>query len=261
MILSAVILLSPAVAYARPAASQFTVVVAITPAVMPYNAYPTLRAHTRINSQCTARVTYKDGTRPSDVDSVTKHAGSSGIATWRWHETTRSGGGTALVTCRHGALLATGHATFVVQKPAPHHVAPPVTSAPNDQYATSSDAPGVRVFASNLHADTGNLFTPPSGDVFAVVRITITNDGSQAYPCNSLDFSLQDTGSHVQYTGDALDDTITNTSLHAGELVPGQTVAGDVAFTVPQGTKRVLLWWTPSFQSSPVTVPFHNATK
>jgi hypothetical protein len=146
VILSTAILISPIAASGRAYASQFTVVLSVSPHTMPYNAYPTLQAHTRINSTCTATIHYKDGTTPADLRVVTKHVGRTGITTWRWHEVTHAGGGTAAVVCTHEAMEAAATVYFTVihpaaaARPTPKPAAPPspLTKAQRAEYKTIS---------------------------------------------------------------------------------------------------------------------------
>ncbi len=135
--------------------------------------------------------------------------------------------------------------------------APPTPSATNPPQApgTSPDAPGISVSASNLHVDSNGEWAPSPGDQYVVVRIAITNSGSQAYEYNELYFYLQDAGDNIRHDGDASDSNIINTELNSGSLPPGQTVAGDVAFEVPQNESRFTLLWEPGLLSNAVTVP------
>lgn len=104
----------PAAVQARPTSSRFTVVVSVNPSIMPHNAYPTLKIHTRIGSTCTATITYDDGRAPTSFSGYAQHVGTSGIVRWYWHEETRSDGGMATVTCMHAGQTATSSAGFSV---------------------------------------------------------------------------------------------------------------------------------------------------
>ncbi|HWE62350.1 MAG TPA: hypothetical protein VHB98_11620 [Chloroflexota bacterium] len=98
-ILAGAILFASSGAYARPIASQFTVVVQITPGTVTDGATVTLLAHTRIGSACTARVAYRDGARLALTPSR-QHVGPTGIIYWHWTVRTTASSAQAFVSCQ-----------------------------------------------------------------------------------------------------------------------------------------------------------------
>ncbi|SRR5579883_177557 len=128
------------------------------------------------------------------------------------------------------------------------------TPAPTSQAATYN---GVSVTASNLHADNGasDFDAPPAGQTYAVVRVSIVNNGDSNFDYNPYDFTLQGADDQVRYRPGALDTNISNTMLSVGTLAPGDTVAGDLAFQVPTSETRYILLWTPDFMSAAIPVP------
>jgi hypothetical protein len=81
---------------------------------MPYNSYPTLYAQTTPGATCTASVTYSTGRHPVSFDGSAKTVGSSGTASWTWHEETTGSGGTAFVSCSYNGQSGSATASFVV---------------------------------------------------------------------------------------------------------------------------------------------------
>jgi hypothetical protein len=137
----------------------------------------------------------------------------------------------------------------VVYLPAP--TATPVPTATAPQNAASAN--GVVVTASNLHAES---ITPEAaGHQYIVVRITLTNQGTQAAHFNALDFQLADGGDHIRHDATLVDSNIASTVLTYGSLLGGQSVAGDVAFAVPTAETSFTLLWTPSWGSDSLVVP------
>jgi hypothetical protein len=125
----------------------------------------------------------------------------------------------------------------------------PTATAPQN----AASANGVVVTASNLHADS---ITPEAaGEQYIVVRITLTNQGTQAAHFNALDFQLADGGDHIRHDATLVDSNIASTALTYGSLLGGQSVAGDVAFAVPTAETSFTLLWTPSWGSDSLVVP------
>ncbi len=86
----------------------------VSPASMPYNAYPTLYARTPPGASCTATVVYSTGREPRSFDGSTRTAGGNGLVSWPWHEETTGSGGTARVECRYRGQSKTVQASFTV---------------------------------------------------------------------------------------------------------------------------------------------------
>jgi hypothetical protein len=88
--------------------------VSVSPNHMPYNAYPTLTAHTRGGASCTASIVYSTGREPKSFDGSARTANGSGTVSWTWHEETKGSGGTAVVSCTLGPRSGSGSASFSV---------------------------------------------------------------------------------------------------------------------------------------------------
>ena len=141
----------------------------------------------------------------------------------------------------------------VVPTPAPFMPPPPTATA---EPGTNPDAPGIRIAASNLHADSSGNVPPASGNKYMVVTVTIANNGTTPYQYNALDLSLQDLGDNSTHTADAPDSNIRGTGLRSGTLSPGQTVAGDLAFEVPLSETHFSLLWRAKPLGATVPVAF-----
>jgi hypothetical protein len=124
------------------------------------------------------------------------------------------------------------------------------------QWATSPDAPGVAVSATNPTIQSNEQYPPQDGYVDVVTRVTVLNGGHDNYDVNPLDFSLV-TGDFISHSAELMDMNITNTELQATNLPPGQPISGDIAFQIPTGQTKAALFWEPAFGSPRVHVPTH----
>ncbi len=97
-----------------PKGGNFTLSAYVSPASMPYNAYPTLYARTVPGAGCTASVVYSTGRQPRSFDGSTRMAGGNGLVSWPWHEETTGSGGTASVQCTYRGQSKTVLASFGV---------------------------------------------------------------------------------------------------------------------------------------------------
>jgi len=115
---------------------------------------------------------------------------------------------------------------------------------------------GVTVSASNLQQDSNGDMAPASGNSYTTVHVSLTNNGSSNVTYNPLDFTVQGATDNIQYKALATDTNITNSALGTGSLVPGQTVAGDLAFETPTAEMTYTLLWTPDIMSPaiPITI-------
>lgn len=82
--------------------------------------------------------------------------------------------------------------------------------------------------------------------VYGLVRVTITNAGEQTIHYNSLDFALKGVDDRVVYHSTLVGSDISNTLLSYGDLAPGDTVAGDVAFALPTTRQSYDMTWHPN---------------
>jgi hypothetical protein len=113
------------------------------------------------------------------------------------------------------------------------------------------------ITASDLHADSGGQFDSlPSGDSYQIVHVVLVNNSTTAQDYNEFDFSLQGHPSEVRYQP-TFDSTIGNTQLQSGTLAPGETVAGDMAFEVPDTDSSVTLYYAGSFDTPALAVPIN----
>jgi len=97
-----------------PKGGGFTLSAYVSPASMPYNAYPTLYARTVPGASCTASVVYSTGRQPRSFDGSTRMANGNGVVSWPWHEETTGSGGTATVQCAYHGHSKTAQASFSV---------------------------------------------------------------------------------------------------------------------------------------------------
>lgn len=132
-----------------------------------------------------------------------------------------------------------------------------VKSAPQAPTSYCDQDSHVCVSASNLHRDSGGDSPPPPGSQFAVVHIKLVNQGNQSYDYNEFDFVLKGADTHVDYQPDAIDLNISNSSLGAGTLLPGDIVEGDLAFQTPSGEESYSLHWQASPLGDYASVPIN----
>ncbi len=127
------------------------------------------------------------------------------------------------------------------------------TSAPHGTYAVDPST-GETVTASHLHVDTENK-SSKAGHEFLIIHLLIHNGGKKAASYNPLYFALHGARDQVNYS-EALDFGLT--PMSSGQLAPGQSVAGDIAFDVPANGQKYILQWDPSYGFNvPITVPIN----
>jgi len=71
----------------------------VTPAIMPYDAYPILSARSTPGATCAADVVYSTGYAPVSFNGYPQTVGPSGVVRWGWHEMTKGDSGRATVRC------------------------------------------------------------------------------------------------------------------------------------------------------------------
>lgn len=146
------------------------------------------------------------------------------------------------------ALRAIGTAPETIAIFAPGAPIPPPARA------TRPDAPGVAVTTEAPHADSGGDTPPPAGRRYAVVRITVANDGAGTYRATPLGFSLVDGGDRAAHGATFGDRHLGAAMLVATDVPPGQEIIGDVVFAIPRGEAVVRLYWVPTPRSPRVAV-------
>ncbi len=102
------------VATATPAMIGGNVQASVTPAIMPYNAYPILSARGSPGATCTAAVVYSTGYAPVSFDGSAQTVGVSGVVRWGWHEMTKGDSGRAIVRCTLKGTPSSAETTFAV---------------------------------------------------------------------------------------------------------------------------------------------------
>ncbi len=105
----------PAVATSTAEPTESSVQVVVTPAVMPYDAYPILIVRTVPGTRCAAGVTYSTGYTPVSFNGYAQTTGADGVVRWGWHEMTKGESGTADVTCTVNGTPVRGTTTFTVR--------------------------------------------------------------------------------------------------------------------------------------------------
>jgi len=103
---------APPTSRAAPTDSKGQVVV--TPAVMPYDAYPILTMHSRPGASCAAGITYSTGYAPVSFNGYPQTVGADGVVRWGWHEMTKGDSGEADVTCMVNGTPVRATTTFTV---------------------------------------------------------------------------------------------------------------------------------------------------
>lgn len=133
--------------------------------------------------------------------------------------------------------------------------APTQTLVPTPSATPDSAYDGVTATWGHFVVDPNSEFPPSAGHQFVTIHITLTNHGSDSVSYNPLDFALEGAHDHVRYRGgEALDTSINNSRLDFGQLPPGQTIAGEIAFEVPTQRQQYSLVWTPDPFGDPIYV-------
>ncbi len=99
---------------ATPVTMGGAVQASVTPAIMPYNAYPVLSARSSPGATCTASVVYSTGYTPVSFDGYPQTVGASGVVRWGWHEMTTGDSGQATVRCTLKGTPSSAETTFAV---------------------------------------------------------------------------------------------------------------------------------------------------
>lgn len=89
--------------------------------------------------------------------------------------------------------------------------------------------------------------TPQQGKEYVIVTVQIQNAGDQNISYNPFDFKMANSQGQIQDMGFTTVDT--DTHLQSGELAPGGSVSGTIAFEEPVGDTGLQLQYTPSFWS------------
>jgi hypothetical protein len=127
-----------------------------------------------------------------------------------------------------------------------------------DEGVTHED---LTVVARDLRYEFAGHRPPPPGQHYVVAQVAMTNYGEQMVTYSARRFTLEGVDDQRRY--DALDVFGRAMQPFCGSIVPGQTVARDLAFQVPVGDQEWELFWTPGSAAAPITVPFadqHDAT-
>lgn len=89
--------------------------------------------------------------------------------------------------------------------------------------------------------------TPQQGKEYVIVTVQIQNAGDQNISYNPFDFKMANSQGQIQDMG--FTTVNSDTSLQSGELAPGGSVSGTIAFEEPVGDTGLQLQYTPSFWS------------
>jgi len=133
------------------------------------------------------------------------------------------------------------------------HAAPTTQHAPRSSAAQCPAGPtgsinlyGVTVTFSAPKKDTGGQSSElKPGYIFQVVHVTMRNRGKYTYKYNGLDFALLDPGAHAYGESGAYDQNLSQ-SIDAGNLAPGATVSGQLAFALPSKATPAAIRWQPT---------------
>lgn len=107
---------------------------------------------------------------------------------------------------------------------------------------------GERQFTVNSVKRQKNISysTAKSGKEYAIVNVTIQNQGTDEVSFNTFDFKIQDVNG-AQTSADASSYSLED-SLNSGSLAPNGKITGSLAFEIPEGTDAKLIF-QPSFWS------------
>lgn len=89
--------------------------------------------------------------------------------------------------------------------------------------------------------------TPQQGKEYIIVTVQIQNAGDQNISYNPFDFKMANSQGQIEDMGFTTVDS--DTSLQSGELAPGGSVSGTIAFEEPVGDTGLQLQYSPSFWS------------
>lgn len=89
--------------------------------------------------------------------------------------------------------------------------------------------------------------TAKTGKEYAIVNVTIQNQGKDEVSFNTFDFKIQDVNG-AQTSADASSYSLED-SLNSGTLAPNGKITGSLAFEIPEGTNAKLIF-QPSFWSN-----------
>ncbi|MEO2074835.1 MAG: DUF4352 domain-containing protein [Bacillus sp. (in: firmicutes)] len=89
--------------------------------------------------------------------------------------------------------------------------------------------------------------TPQQGKEYVIVTVQIQNAGDQNISYNPFDFKIANSQGQIQDMG--FTTVNSDTSLQSGELAPGGSVSGTIAFEEPVGDTGLQLQYSPSFWS------------
>jgi hypothetical protein len=89
--------------------------------------------------------------------------------------------------------------------------------------------------------------TPQQGKEYVIVTVQIQNAGDQNISYNPFDFKIANSQGQIRDMG--FTTVNSDTSLQSGELAPGGSVSGTIAFEEPVGDIGLQLQYSPSFWS------------
>ncbi|WP_018922117.1 DUF4352 domain-containing protein [Salsuginibacillus kocurii] len=102
---------------------------------------------------------------------------------------------------------------------------------------------------NEVETSSGTEFeSPGEGNEYVIVHVTIDNDGEDQISYNPYHFSIQDSNGNI--TDQAFTTVDSDTSLSSGDLAPGGTVSGTIAFEAPADDPELELIFEPSFWSA-----------
>lgn len=104
---------------------------------------------------------------------------------------------------------------------------------------------------TDVEKSNGDDFDQPkSGNEYVIVTIKIENAGEENISYNPFNFKMAN--SQGQIVDQAFTIINSDTALESGELAPGGTVTGTIAFEQPKGDTGLQLQFEPSFWSSDI---------
>jgi hypothetical protein len=102
---------------------------------------------------------------------------------------------------------------------------------------------------NDVEKSQGEDFDEPSdGNEYVIVEVTIDNNGDDTISYNPYHFNIQNSQGNITDTTFTTIDS--DTSLSSGDLAPGGTVSGTLAFEAPVDDPELELIFEPSFWSA-----------
>lgn len=129
-----------------------------------------------------------------------------------------------------------------------------ITAPVTHPVGTAVSGPWTRTTVTAVREETGTNpgFKPSSGNKMMVASVQVQNVSNVVLPFSPLEQMYVADSSNVAHVMASAENT---KPLHAASLAPGDTISGDIAFEVPNGSTKNVLHFDPGWQNqAPVLV-------